>query len=77
MSETSVIQCKICKEIKTRVLAGKWGNCKKWVDTEGKLFNGKTCPNCVKSRCKEDMRKLRSIKKEAEENVNAKISNDT
>lgn len=45
--ETSVIQCKVCKKDKTRILRGYFVSLnKKWVDENGKLFNGKMCPDC-------------------------------
>lgn len=62
MEEKNIIQCKICKEFKERILLGKFDDKnKKWVDATGKLFNGKTCPACHKVKIKENMRKLRAI----------------
>lgn len=44
--ETSVINCKVCGKEKTRILAGRYKKDKKWTDSEGRVFNGKTCPTC-------------------------------
>lgn len=44
--EKSEINCKVCGVLKTRILAGKWKKDKKWVDEQGRSFNGKVCPDC-------------------------------
>lgn len=55
--------CKVCQELKTRVLddSYRWGKCKLWKDEEGKLWNGLTCPPCNVKRANGYMKKLRSI----------------
>lgn len=46
--DKSVIICKGCNETKTRYLDGKYPNAKdkKWLDENGKQFNGHLCPGC-------------------------------
>jgi hypothetical protein len=46
--DSSTIQCKGCNQLKTRYRAGKFLNGKdtRFVDADGKLFNGKLCPQC-------------------------------
>lgn len=52
--------CKICREMKTRILSGKYdSNNKKWVDETGSAWNGRVCPKCHKNKIKSNMRKLR------------------
>lgn len=49
MADTRIITCKRCKQDKTAILVGRWGRYgkeKKWVDSNGKTFNGKVCPMC-------------------------------
>lgn len=60
MNETNKRQCKICKDLKDRTLQGKFNEKdKKWVDPEGKLWNGSVCPPCNRDRVKNLMKKLR------------------
>lgn len=44
------IICKICGQAKTRIRSGvfvkKIGKTPRWVDSNGKLFNGRVCPEC-------------------------------
>lgn len=54
-------QCKVCKEIKDRILQGKFNlKDKKWVDPEGGLWNGSVCPKCNRDRVRGLMKKLRN-----------------
>lgn len=48
MAENSTIRCKQCGEFKNRLLAGKYpdGKNNKWVDDQGRQFNGNVCPEC-------------------------------
>lgn len=65
MTETKVIICKVCEQPKVAILAGKFDNRnKKWVDEEGKAFNGLTCSSCNSSRVKNNMKKLRFDRKQ-------------
>lgn len=60
--EVSQIICKICKQIKARILAGKFDDekNKKWVDSTGKLFNGKVCPDCHRDNVKKQVKEKRT-----------------
>jgi hypothetical protein len=59
--ETSVIKCKKCLETKTRYLAGKYSKGdKKWVDEQGKMWNGHVCPPCNQIRAAGTMKASRS-----------------
>lgn len=53
--ERNLRQCKVCKEIKLRILDGKYndGRNKKWKDENGKLWNGNNCSDCHKEIQKE------------------------
>ena len=58
MIETNVRKCKSCGEDKTRTLAGKYNlKDKKWVDEDGKLWNGSTCPKCHKDKVNANRKK--------------------
>lgn len=59
--EISQIICKVCKQIKSRLQAGKFDEKnKKWVDEKGKLFNGKVCPDCHRDKMKEQVKAKRA-----------------
>ena len=59
--ESNKTQCKICKEIKERILDGKFNSKdKRWKDGHGGLWNGLSCPLCTKKRVKEAMKRLRT-----------------
>lgn len=54
-------ECKVCGQIKDRILQGKFDKVnKKWSDGSGLLWNGNVCPQCHVVRCRENMRKVRS-----------------
>lgn len=54
-------KCKICLELKDRILVGKFDHKnKKYQDNTGKTWNGNVCPSCHKERVKNNMKKLRS-----------------
>lgn len=54
--------CKICQVLQDRITAGKFNHKdKKFVDANGKLWNGSVCPKCVVATSRERMRKLRSL----------------
>lgn len=63
MIEENKVHCKICKELKSRILAGKFDNVnKKYTDETGKLWNGKSCPQCTVLKAREHMRLKRNVK---------------
>lgn len=53
--------CKICGELKIRQHSGYFPGSKnkKYVDENGLLWNGKTCPQCVVVKARLTMRKNR------------------
>lgn len=54
VKDSSVMVCKICKEIRTRYLDKTYpAGAKRWVDVNGKMFNGKVCPNCHNSHVRQ------------------------
>lgn len=57
-TEINTVICKVCNLPKTRIEAGKYpnGKIKIYIDENGKKFNGKTCPDCNKTRVKQVMR---------------------
>lgn len=57
--DTSTISCKDCGETKVRILAGKRGKDKIWVDETGREYNGLRCPSCHSSK----VNQLTKIKK--------------
>lgn len=61
MLELNYRICKICRELKHRILAGKFDSVnKKWTDENNKLWNGNVCPACVVIKSRENMKKLRN-----------------
>lgn len=63
LKETNLRACKICKQLKTRTLAGKFDQRnKKYTDESGKLWCGNICPPCNCERIKLAMRIKRNVK---------------
>lgn len=54
--------CKVCGEKKVRNPAGKFSNGRdtKYVDAEGKLWNGRVCGSCQATKMKSHQRVKRS-----------------
>jgi hypothetical protein len=44
--DRSIIKCKVCAQLKVRILDRKVGKEKVWVSEDGKAWNGKTCSEC-------------------------------
>ena len=62
--EANVRECRVCKEKKLRILAGKYPSMNnKYVDETGDLWSGKTCPSCNKARIREKMKSIRDGRK--------------
>lgn len=60
MIERRIINCKVCREDKEAIQNGTYdGKNKRWVDNEGRAFNGKVCAPCNLNRVKNNMKKLR------------------
>ncbi len=54
-------KCKVCGEEKNRIAAGKFPNNrdKRWIQDDGKLWNGLTCGDCNVKASFNKMRKHR------------------
>lgn len=62
--EKNIRQCKVCGNMKDHILEKKFAsNEKKFIDSTGKQWNGKTCPDCHRNRVKIDKRNNYAIKK--------------
>lgn len=46
MQERELKKCKICNELKVRMLDRKIGKDKIWVSDNGRAWNGRTCGDC-------------------------------
>jgi hypothetical protein len=47
--ESNLCKCKQCGNIKLRIQQGKFNpRDKRWVDGDGKMWNGRKCPLCVR-----------------------------
>jgi len=65
MEEINKRKCIMCQELKTRIEAGKFNKKdKKWVDENGKLWNGSRCPACVVVKNRMRWREANAIKKQ-------------
>jgi hypothetical protein len=73
MEESNKRRCKACGALKTRTLVGKFDKLnKKWSDETGKLWNGSVCPVCNVGRSRDNMRKVRDLRKQLDEVSNGK-----
>lgn len=61
----SIITCKQCGQSKKRINSGKYSNGKdiKWLDENGKQFNGLVCPDCHRNKVKNRKRLSAAIKR--------------
>lgn len=67
MTESDKRHCKICNELKSRILDGKYNaKDKRYKDENGKLWNGKICPSCQKRKTRDNMRSLRDKQRSQE-----------
>lgn len=59
--ESDLSTCRKCEQIKLRRYVGKYpnGHDKKYMDEDGKIWTGRTCPACVKDLSRNNMRRLR------------------
>lgn len=63
--ESNLRICKVCQQLKQRIDAGKFNadkKDKKYVDSEGKLWNGSCCPPCNLIRINNKMKEKRKCK---------------
>lgn len=66
--EANLRHCKTCKTLKSRILVGKFDKLnKKWSDETGALWNGSNCPACHVNKSKDNMQKLRNVRRALEE----------
>lgn len=62
--ENDLSTCRLCEKIKPRRFVGKFDDKnKKYVDEHGKLWNGRTCPQCHTDRARNNMKRLRKYGK--------------
>lgn len=67
MSEKNESTCKVCQQIKTKILNGSYSiNNKRYIDENGKKWNGNVCHECHKAQMKVAMQKLRDSRKSKE-----------
>jgi hypothetical protein len=58
--ESDISTCRLCEKIKVRKFIGKFDDKnKKYVDDSGRLWNGRTCPQCQVDRSRNNMKRLR------------------
>lgn len=64
VGEEQFFKCKICNEVKKRILAGMYdAKNKRWVDENGRDHSGRVCSSCHSSRVKYSMKRLRHKRK--------------
>lgn len=57
INEKQTKLCKVCGELKIRVLKGKFNKKdKRWAGISGGYWNGHTCPECHRKKCAERQR---------------------
>lgn len=61
--ETNLSKCKTCLETKERTLVGKYKDNvnKKYTDHTGSLWNGRNCPRCHRTKCREQITSKRKL----------------
>jgi len=65
MEEKNLVKCKICKELKSKIMSGKYPNNKdvRWIDEDGSQWSGKVCPSCHRDRNKQNQKIKRAHQK--------------
>jgi hypothetical protein len=61
------VKCNRCEEEVERIAYKYYGKAKQYIDNDGKMWKGRTCPKCVRFEHKMFMRKLRNSKLDARE----------
>jgi hypothetical protein len=61
IQESNKTFCKVCKELRTRIVDGYYPSSKnkRYIDEEGRLWNGRVAPCCHSKQVSENMKKLR------------------
>lgn len=68
MEEKNLRECKVCKLLKLRILAGKFDDRnKRYNDEYGQAWNGSTCPTCHVMKTRFKMKNLRNGRKNVQE----------
>lgn len=64
--EKNLVECKVCRKVKTRVAVGKFGDNKTniYTDENSVRWNGRVCPQCHKENMKLKTKELRELKKQ-------------
>jgi hypothetical protein len=71
MEESDLSKCSECGRIEVRKHAGSFdGKNKKFVDAQGKLWNGRKCPSCHKNKVKTQIKEKRLNAKSGDEPKN-------
>ena len=72
MKENDISKCRKCEKIVPRNFVGYYpgGKNKKYVNSEGKLWTGRICPDCVKSKNKVSIKERRENAKSRNEPQN-------
>jgi len=69
--ESDLSTCKACGKIKVRKFIGKFDDRnKKYIDSNGCLWNGRRCPDCQRDKAKFNMKKVRLLRKNDGESTN-------
>ncbi len=65
MEEKDIRECKVCKQMKERIMVGRFpnGRDKKFANANGVLWNGRICPDCHRDGTKDRQLKERHAKK--------------
>ncbi len=74
MDEENVSKCKGCGKLEVRKQDGFFpdGKNKRYVDGSNLLWNGRTCPSCVKKKSKTHIKEKRQKEKNAVSGVESK-----
>lgn len=69
MLERNLSTCKICQQVKVRILQGRFPNnsAYKYLDDDGKQWMGRTCPECHREKMANNYRKKNGTVKNNEE----------
>ena len=68
IEDFKLVQCKSCLKFVKKYNAGYFPNQRdiKWCDDEGRLFNGKVCPQCHTDKQVQNRKITKSVKNTAE-----------
>lgn len=62
--ERDLVRCNKCGQVKPRIRMGKYNeNDFKYIDDNGRAWNGRSCPECNAERVKIKMQKIRLERK--------------